>query len=167
MLHSYYMLAYMDNILKLNAGQGLSLSRHEFFTTLNAFVLRFELDTVRSYKLNHIASTFLVSVSSQSSIIYLQLKRRHKFFANGTFVSQSHAQDLKLKFKKEEIINGTLINKAMLDPKQFNIEELKWQLEAEEEERKKLRSMSKAYIEKKIKEPKKKKAHTKALPFVY
>ncbi|KAL9928519.1 transcription factor TFIIIB component B'' homolog Bdp1 [Glossina fuscipes fuscipes] len=66
-------------------------------------------------------------------------------------------RDLKLKFKKEERINGALINKALLHPKQFNIEELRQQVEAEEEERKKLQSMSKAYIEKKIKEPKKKK----------
>uniref|UniRef100_A0A1A9UXL6 Myb-like domain-containing protein n=1 Tax=Glossina austeni TaxID=7395 RepID=A0A1A9UXL6_GLOAU len=66
-------------------------------------------------------------------------------------------RDLKLKFKKEERINGALINKALLHPKQFNIEELRQQVEAEEEERKKLQNMSKAYIEKKIKEPKKKK----------
>ncbi|KAI9578451.1 hypothetical protein GQX74_009025 [Glossina fuscipes] len=74
--HSYYILAYMENILKLDAGQGLSLSRHEFFTTLNAFVSLLKLDTVHSCKLNHIASTFLykfITNSTELSNIFLQL----------------------------------------------------------------------------------------------
>ncbi|XP_075150174.1 transcription factor TFIIIB component B'' homolog Bdp1 [Haematobia irritans] len=41
-------------------------------------------------------------------------------------------RDLKLKFKKEERINGHLINKALLYPKKFNIEELKKQIEEED-----------------------------------
>ena len=44
-------------------------------------------------------------------------------------------RDLKLKFKKEERSNGLLINKALLYPKIFNIDELKQQLETEERER--------------------------------
>lgn len=44
-------------------------------------------------------------------------------------------RDLKLKFKKEERINGHLINKALLYPKNFNIEELKQQIEEEEKKR--------------------------------
>uniref|UniRef100_A0A8D8P4G9 Transcription factor TFIIIB component B'' homolog n=1 Tax=Culex pipiens TaxID=7175 RepID=A0A8D8P4G9_CULPI len=43
-------------------------------------------------------------------------------------------RDLKLKFKKEERLNLMLINKALLYPKQFNIEELKQQFEEEDEQ---------------------------------
>lgn len=43
-------------------------------------------------------------------------------------------RDLKLKFKREEKYNLSLINKALLHPKQFNIDELKIELEREEEE---------------------------------
>uniref|UniRef100_A0A1A9VDU2 Uncharacterized protein n=1 Tax=Glossina austeni TaxID=7395 RepID=A0A1A9VDU2_GLOAU len=74
--NGYYILVYMDNILNLNAGQGLSLSRYEFFTTLNAFVPLLKLDTVHSLKLNHIASTFLykfITNSTELSNIFLQL----------------------------------------------------------------------------------------------
>lgn len=44
-------------------------------------------------------------------------------------------RDLKLKYKREERINGQLINKALLYPKAFNIQELKNQLELEDRER--------------------------------
>ncbi|XP_061390241.1 uncharacterized protein DDB_G0284459 [Musca vetustissima] len=44
-------------------------------------------------------------------------------------------RDLKLKFKKEERINGALINKALLYPKNFDVEELKQQIEEEEKQR--------------------------------
>ncbi|XP_017030038.1 transcription factor TFIIIB component B'' homolog [Drosophila kikkawai] len=44
-------------------------------------------------------------------------------------------RDLKLKYKKEERTNGRLINKALLYPKAFNIQELKDQLEEEDRER--------------------------------
>uniref|UniRef100_A0A1Q3EY76 Putative transcription initiation factor tfiiib bdp1 subunit n=1 Tax=Culex tarsalis TaxID=7177 RepID=A0A1Q3EY76_CULTA len=43
-------------------------------------------------------------------------------------------RDLKLKFKKEERLNLMLVNKALLYPKEFNIEELKQQFEEEDEE---------------------------------
>lgn len=42
-------------------------------------------------------------------------------------------RDLKLKFKKEEKINLGLINKALLNPKAFNIDELKDELAKDEE----------------------------------
>lgn len=41
-------------------------------------------------------------------------------------------RDLKLKFKKEEKHNMALINKALLHPKEFNIEELKLQFDEED-----------------------------------
>lgn len=44
-------------------------------------------------------------------------------------------RDLKLKYKREERVNGPLINKALLYPKAFNIQELKNQLELEDRER--------------------------------
>ncbi|XP_070133653.1 uncharacterized protein Bdp1 isoform X2 [Drosophila bipectinata] len=44
-------------------------------------------------------------------------------------------RDLKLKYKKEERTNGQLINKALLYPKAFNIQELKDQLAQEDRER--------------------------------
>ncbi|XP_067621483.1 uncharacterized protein Bdp1 [Eurosta solidaginis] len=44
-------------------------------------------------------------------------------------------RDLKLKFKKEERTNLALINKALLYPKLFNIDDLKTQLETEEREK--------------------------------
>ncbi|KAH8305413.1 hypothetical protein KR018_002811 [Drosophila ironensis] len=50
------------------------------------------------------------------------------------FPSRSR-RDLKLKYKKEERINGQLINKALLYPKAFNIQELKDQLAKEDRER--------------------------------
>ncbi|XP_058820147.1 uncharacterized protein LOC131682579 [Topomyia yanbarensis] len=43
-------------------------------------------------------------------------------------------RDLKLKFKKEERLNLMLVNKALLYPKEFNIEELKQQFQQEDEE---------------------------------
>ncbi|XP_062127125.1 transcription factor TFIIIB component B'' homolog isoform X2 [Drosophila sulfurigaster albostrigata] len=44
-------------------------------------------------------------------------------------------RELKLKYKREERMNGQLINKALLYPKAFNIQELKEQLEKEDQER--------------------------------
>jgi len=44
-------------------------------------------------------------------------------------------RDIKLKYKREERINGQLINKALLYPKAFNIQELKEQLQKEDEDR--------------------------------
>ncbi|KAH8376890.1 hypothetical protein KR093_001921 [Drosophila rubida] len=44
-------------------------------------------------------------------------------------------RELKLKYKREERMNGQLINKALLYPKAFNIQELKEQLEREDQER--------------------------------
>ncbi|XP_068150523.1 uncharacterized protein Bdp1 [Drosophila tropicalis] len=49
---------------------------------------------------------------------------------------QRTRRDLKLKYKKEERINAQLINKALLYPKAFNIQELKEQLEQEDRDRK-------------------------------
>ncbi|XP_055309804.1 uncharacterized protein LOC129573372 [Sitodiplosis mosellana] len=43
-------------------------------------------------------------------------------------------RDLKLKFKKEEKHNMALINKALLHPKEFNVDELKLQFDKEDEE---------------------------------
>lgn len=43
-------------------------------------------------------------------------------------------RDLKLKFKKEERINPALINKALLHPNRFDIDELKHEFEHEQEE---------------------------------
>ena len=42
-------------------------------------------------------------------------------------------RDLKLKFKKEEKFNGDLVNKAILYPKAFNIDELQREFDREEE----------------------------------
>ncbi|KAH8274023.1 hypothetical protein KR044_008104 [Drosophila immigrans] len=44
-------------------------------------------------------------------------------------------RELKLKYKREERMNGPLINKALLYPKAFNIQELKEQLEQEDQQR--------------------------------
>lgn len=57
-------------------------------------------------------------------------------------------RDLKLKFKKEEKINGHLINKALLYPKQFDIETLKQQVEEEEKAREELAQQVKIAKEK-------------------
>lgn len=46
---------------------------------------------------------------------------------------QRTRRDLKLKFKKEEKLNASLINKALLNPKAFNIEELEKELAHDEE----------------------------------
>lgn len=43
-------------------------------------------------------------------------------------------RDMKLKFKKEERNNPQLINKALLHPKMFNIDELKRDFKEEEAE---------------------------------
>lgn len=48
-------------------------------------------------------------------------------------------RDLKLKFKKEERVNPALINKALLHPNQFNIDELKQDFEREKVETERLR----------------------------
>lgn len=45
-------------------------------------------------------------------------------------------RDLKLKFKKEERSNLALINKALMHPNSFDIDELKRELEAEENAKK-------------------------------
>lgn len=49
-------------------------------------------------------------------------------------------RDLKLKFKKEERVNSALINKALLHPNQFNIDELKQDFEREKVETERLRA---------------------------
>ncbi|XP_052895127.1 transcription factor TFIIIB component B'' homolog [Anopheles moucheti] len=46
---------------------------------------------------------------------------------------QRSRRDLKLKFKKEERINLTLVNKALLHPKEFNVDELRQQFAEEDE----------------------------------
>uniref|UniRef100_A0A182Q346 Transcription factor TFIIIB component B'' Myb domain-containing protein n=1 Tax=Anopheles farauti TaxID=69004 RepID=A0A182Q346_9DIPT len=46
---------------------------------------------------------------------------------------QRSRRDLKLKFKKEERLNLRLVNKALLHPKQFNLDELREQFAAEDE----------------------------------
>uniref|UniRef100_A0A182NGT2 Transcription factor TFIIIB component B'' Myb domain-containing protein n=1 Tax=Anopheles dirus TaxID=7168 RepID=A0A182NGT2_9DIPT len=46
---------------------------------------------------------------------------------------QRSRRDLKLKFKKEERLNLRLVNKALLYPKQFNLNELREQFAAEDE----------------------------------
>uniref|UniRef100_A0A182MIT6 Transcription factor TFIIIB component B'' Myb domain-containing protein n=1 Tax=Anopheles culicifacies TaxID=139723 RepID=A0A182MIT6_9DIPT len=43
-------------------------------------------------------------------------------------------RDLKLKFKKEERLNLSLVNKALLHPKEFNVEELRQKFAEEDEE---------------------------------
>ncbi|XP_037958047.1 transcription factor TFIIIB component B'' homolog isoform X2 [Teleopsis dalmanni] len=62
--------------------------------------------------------------------------------------SDRSRRDLKLKFKKEEKYNLPLVNKAILHPKMFNIEELRKQLKEEEEENNK-ETESEQIIEKK------------------
>uniref|UniRef100_A0A182WFC9 Myb-like domain-containing protein n=1 Tax=Anopheles minimus TaxID=112268 RepID=A0A182WFC9_9DIPT len=47
---------------------------------------------------------------------------------------QRSRRDLKLKFKKEERLNLSLVNKALLHPKAFNVEELQQQFAEEDEE---------------------------------
>lgn len=49
-------------------------------------------------------------------------------------------RDLKLKFKKEERINPGLINKALLHPNRFDIDELKRDFEREEIEMERMRA---------------------------
>ncbi|XP_055595438.1 transcription factor TFIIIB component B'' homolog [Uranotaenia lowii] len=66
-------------------------------------------------------------------------------------------RDLKLKFKKEERLNMRLVNKALLYPKQFNIEELQEQFQQEDEEierRKEMERQMKLENEKKMREQK-------------
>lgn len=66
-------------------------------------------------------------------------------------------RDLKLKFKKEERLNLKLINKALLFPKEFNIEELKQQFQEEDEEIERQREQErqiKAEAEEKLKQQK-------------
>lgn len=48
-------------------------------------------------------------------------------------------RDLKLKFKKEERINPSLINKALLHPNRFDIDELKRDFEQEKIEMERVR----------------------------
>ncbi|TDG43351.1 hypothetical protein AWZ03_010219 [Drosophila navojoa] len=67
-------------------------------------------------------------------------------------------RDLKLKYKREERVNGQLINKALLYPKAFNIQELKNQLELEDRERLKLHSEWQQIVSAKAKHPTKKRA---------
>lgn len=57
-------------------------------------------------------------------------------------------RDLKLKFKKEERKNGNLINKALLYPKQFDLESLKQQIDEEEKLREEQAQKSKMLKEK-------------------
>ncbi|XP_073823252.1 transcription factor TFIIIB component B'' homolog Bdp1 [Musca autumnalis] len=66
-------------------------------------------------------------------------------------------RDLKLKFKKEERINGHLINKALLYPKTFNVEELKQQMEEEDKQREEEAERIRQLKENAVKEMKKRK----------
>lgn len=50
-----------------------------------------------------------------------------------TYFPQRTRRDLKLKFKKEERINAGLINKALLNYKEFDTDELERELAYEEE----------------------------------
>ncbi|XP_053697302.1 uncharacterized protein LOC128744367 [Sabethes cyaneus] len=64
-------------------------------------------------------------------------------------------RDLKLKFKKEERLNLILVNKALLYPKEFNIEELKQQFKQEDEEIERVREQerqNKAEVEEKLRQ---------------
>lgn len=66
-------------------------------------------------------------------------------------------RDLKLKFKKEERLNLKLVNKALLFPKEFNIEELSKQFQEEDEEIERQREEErqiKAELEEKLKQQK-------------
>lgn len=66
-------------------------------------------------------------------------------------------RDLKLKFKKEERLNLKLVNKALLFPKEFNIEELQQQFQKEDEEIERLKEQErqeKAELDEKIKQQK-------------
>lgn len=56
-------------------------------------------------------------------------------------------RDLKLKFKKEEKLNSALINKALMHPKLFNIDELKTELEDDEKEEEKRKAEEKEVTE--------------------
>ncbi|KAM7351480.1 transcription factor TFIIIB component B'' homolog Bdp1 [Cochliomyia hominivorax] len=71
-------------------------------------------------------------------------------------------RDLKLKFKKEERKNGNLINKALLYPKQFDLESLKQQIDEEEKLREEQAKKSKMAKEK-TKESKKRKICTSSV----
>ncbi|XP_037806181.1 transcription factor TFIIIB component B'' homolog [Lucilia sericata] len=70
-------------------------------------------------------------------------------------------RDLKLKFKKEERKNCHLINKALLYPKQFDLESLKQQIDEEEKMREEQAKKAKATKEKK--ESKKRKIFTQSI----
>ncbi|KAI8118759.1 hypothetical protein FF38_11786 [Lucilia cuprina] len=70
-------------------------------------------------------------------------------------------RDLKLKFKKEERKNCNLINKALLYPKQFDLESLKQQIDEEEKMREEQAKKAKATKEKK--ETKKRKIFTQSI----
>lgn len=48
-------------------------------------------------------------------------------------------KDLKSKFKREEKLNLDLVNKALMHPKQFNIDELRGEFETEEKELERLK----------------------------
>ncbi|XP_032584377.1 transcription factor TFIIIB component B'' [Drosophila mojavensis] len=67
-------------------------------------------------------------------------------------------RDLKLKYKREERVNGQLINKALLYPKAFNIQELKNQLELEDRERYEVHREWQQIVSAKAKQPRKKRA---------
>uniref|UniRef100_A0A182KFQ9 Transcription factor TFIIIB component B'' Myb domain-containing protein n=1 Tax=Anopheles christyi TaxID=43041 RepID=A0A182KFQ9_9DIPT len=51
-----------------------------------------------------------------------------------TMFQQRSRRDLKLKFKKEERINLNLVNKALLHPNEFNVDELRQQFAEEDEQ---------------------------------
>ncbi|XP_061512984.1 transcription factor TFIIIB component B'' homolog [Anopheles gambiae] len=51
-----------------------------------------------------------------------------------TLFPQRSRRDLKLKFKKEERINLNLVNKALLHPNEFNVDELRQQFAEEDEQ---------------------------------
>ncbi|XP_049280151.1 transcription factor TFIIIB component B'' homolog [Anopheles funestus] len=60
-----------------------------------------------------------------------------------TLFPQRSRRDLKLKFKKEERLNLRLVNKALLHPKEFNVDELRQQFAEEDEQLEKQRQEEK------------------------
>ncbi|KFB38022.1 hypothetical protein ZHAS_00005289 [Anopheles sinensis] len=63
-------------------------------------------------------------------------------------------RDLKLKFKKEERLNLSLVNKALQHPKEFNLEELKQQFAQEDEEQERLKLQLEEETQEKLRQEK-------------
>ncbi|XP_058126116.1 transcription factor TFIIIB component B'' homolog [Anopheles ziemanni] len=63
-------------------------------------------------------------------------------------------RDLKLKFKKEERLNLSLVNKALQHPKEFNLEELKQQFAQEDEEQERIRLQLEEETQEKLRQEK-------------